>query len=387
MTEAQRVLIDLVKKSLFNFEIEIPTDVDWQAVYDEANFQSVIPLAFDGTAGIENIPQDVFKKFKNHTVAVMLSNDNVVKAQESLVKLLEENSIDYAILKGLSVAEYYPKPELRTLGDIDFLVSKEDFENTKQLLEDNGYTLIMKENSYHCEFKKGDVVVEPHFEISDFPDTEIGNGLKEELETATKYVEQTGFDKTFNSLDTKHQAISLLLHTERHLIADGIGLRQLLDFGLFSYKNPNLFENIEIVKFLKKYGFYKLATVCDDLFKKYFLGQNVENVTADMLFEMALKKGNFGTKRSKEETYSNFDLEKESGNVFLKYFNYFKKRARHNWALSRKYPWLQNLGFIYLPIRHIFRTIFKGKRIDYKKVVDSNKEMETLYNQLKIFKR
>ena len=123
MTNAQCVLIDLLRKSLFNFDINIPEYTDWQAVYDEANFQAVIPLAFDGTAGIDGIPEDIYKKFKNHTVAVMLNNDKVIKGQQELTALLEKNKVQYAILKGLSLARYYPKPELWTWGDVDFLVS------------------------------------------------------------------------------------------------------------------------------------------------------------------------------------------------------------------------------------------------------------------------
>ena len=146
MTNAQCVLTDLLRKSLFNFDINIPEDTDWQAVYDEANFQAVIPLAFDGTAGIDGIPEDIYKKFKNHTVAVMLNNDSVTKGQQELTDLLEKNNVKYSILKGLSVARYYPKPELRTLGDVDFLVSKQDFESTKQLLVDNGYAFDEEED-------------------------------------------------------------------------------------------------------------------------------------------------------------------------------------------------------------------------------------------------
>ena len=88
MTKSQQVLISLLKKSLFNFEVEIPADVDWQEVYDEANFQSVIPLVYDATVGIEGIPKDVLKKLKAHTIAVMFNNDKVVKAQSEICKLL-----------------------------------------------------------------------------------------------------------------------------------------------------------------------------------------------------------------------------------------------------------------------------------------------------------
>ena len=37
-------------------------------------------------------------------------------------QLFENNNIPLVILKGTAAAMYYPKPQLRTMGDIDFLV-------------------------------------------------------------------------------------------------------------------------------------------------------------------------------------------------------------------------------------------------------------------------
>ena len=392
MTNAQCVLIDLLRKSLFNFDINIPEDTDWQAVYDEANFQAVIPLAFDGTAGIKGISKDIYKKFKNHTVAVMLNNDKVIKGQWELTDLLEKNNVKYAILKGLSVARYYPKPELRTLGDVDFLVSKDDFDSTKQLLIDNGYDLIKEEmNHFHCAFKKNDVIFELHFEMSEFPNTELCNNLRKELEKATKCTDTAVcLNNEFSALDELFQAVSLLLHTERHISKDGIGLRQLIDFGMFIDASPNFLINQKNIDFLKNYGLYKLTTVCNCLIDKYFLEKETENATSDMLFEMSLKKGNFGVKNDADELLGSRVLSDRNGiNKFfiIRYFRFAKKHAKSTWELSKKYNWLSNFGFVYLPIR-CFLKIFKGKRkaMDLGKVLNSSKENNKLYSELLMFK-
>lgn len=390
MTDAQRVLIALLKKSLFNFEVEISDNTDWQEVYDEANFQSVIPLAFDGTAGVKGIPADIYKKFKNHTVAVMLNNDNVIKGQKELTNLLEKNNVKYAILKGTSVARYYPKPELRTLGDVDFLVAKEDFDSTKQLLIDNEYTLTEDEfNHFHCAFSKNGVTFELHFEMSEFPDNEVCRNLRKVLETATTEHTKAAvcFGTEFLSLDTLYQAVSLLLHTERHISKDGIGLRQLIDFGVFVRGNPEFMSENSNVGFLKKYGLYKLSDICNDLFKKYFCDNTVENETADMLFKMALKKGNFGAKRSKEETYVNGSTRISGRNKIIRYYKFFENRASLTWPLAKKHLWLRHFGIIYLPIRHLCKIAFdRQSRISYRRVFSATDEMNDFYNSLNIFK-
>ena len=47
MTEYQKVLLQLLSKSLFNRQVDIK-DTDWNEVFKEAEKQTVIQLAFAG---------------------------------------------------------------------------------------------------------------------------------------------------------------------------------------------------------------------------------------------------------------------------------------------------------------------------------------------------
>ena len=393
MTKSQQVLLALLKKSLFNIDISLPSEVNWQEVYDEAVSQSVVPIAYDGTAGVNDIPREIAKKFKDYSLAVFLQNDSVLKGQQDVSKLLQQNGIAYAILKGASVARYYSKPELRTLGDVDLLVSKADFEDTKKLLVSNGYTLTREEkNHFHCNFKKQDVIFELHFEMSDFPNTSLCNELRKELDKAVSSVEKVEYmGNSFYSLDALYQACSLLLHTERHISKDGIGLRQLIDFGFFAKENYELFSDENFVTFLKKFGLNKLATICFDVFKKYFLNEDVQNSVADDLIEMSLVKGNFGFKQDDEQMLSNRVLGSRKGaNRFfvIRWFRYFKYRSSITWELAKTHTWLSNLAFVYLPIRFLFRlAIGKKEKIDFNSVIDSSKSENDLYSQFGMFEK
>lgn len=386
MTNAQCVLIDLLKKSLFNFDINIPEDTDWQAVYDEANFQAVIPLAFDGTAGIDGIPEDIYKKFKNHTVAVMLNNDSVIKGQQELTALLQKNNVKYAILKGLSVARYYPKPELRTLGDVDFLVSKDDFESTKQLLIDNGYAFDEEEDGhFHYQFHKNGVRFELHDEISDFPDSEMCRELGQELLKSVDDIEELNCnDITFSGFSVFYQAMSLLLHMERHFRIVGLGIRQLMDWGVF-VRQSSILENTDFINFTKKYGIYKFAEACTLTFNKYFCGEKVSDDHIDSIFELLLQKGNFGVKQTEELLIADEDLS-SNNNFVIKWFKYFKQKSLASWNLAKKYNWLSNFGFIVIPIRYAFRVIFKKrKKINYKLLVSESDKVNAINSYLDIF--
>jgi len=394
LTKSQQVLIKLLKKSLFNFEAEIPTDVDWQEVYDEANFQSVIPLVYDATAGIENIPEEVLKKFKSHTVAVMFNNDKIVKAQGELCELFEKNDIKYAILKGLSIAKDYPKPDLRTLGDVDVLVEKNEYQKVKRFLIKNGYQLINNDdNHFHCTLKKSDVVFELHFEMTDFPDKRnVCQDLKRELDNALNDVKDIEFfSLKFVGLGDLYQSLSLLLHMERHLRKDGLGIRQILDWGFFALNNGDFFENEKINAFYKEFGLLKLATTIQELFCKCFLNENIENNNADLLLELVLKKGNFGVKNDEDDLLSNRILADRKGlnKIFVvRYFRYFKIRSKDTWEVVKRHKWLSNFAIIYLPIRYLFRLLLGRKKMfDYKKVISTSKQTNEVYENLEVFEK
>ena len=391
LTNYQKDLINLLKKSMFKYEFDT-SNIDWESVYKEASTQAVSAFVYDSTDNIDNIPECVYKLLKQYTISVMLKNEQIFQGQKSLVKLLEENKIDYAIIKGFTAAVNYTKPELRTLGDVDFLVRKSDFQRVKNLLLQNGYSLVKEEeNHFHCALKKDGVLFEMHFELSEFPNTKLGENLRDFLDSALDDVVEYEFQgEKFKGLNIKFQMFSLLLHMERHMSKDGLGLRQLLDFRFFVEKHPEVMQDEEYVLLLKKYGLFKMASVCIDLVDKYFYDKEINNKTVDMLMEMSLKRGNFGVKNSHDESLSNKIIVDRNGAnkiAAVRWFKYFKIRSNTTWGLARKHPLLSNVAFVYLPIRYIFRRIFKHKEnVSIKNVVLFSESLGELYNNLSVYK-
>lgn len=57
-----------------------------------------------------------------------------------LVHEFNESGIKCCILKGESVAQYYPNPNLRVSSDIDILIEKDDLDKCIYLLKENGFS-------------------------------------------------------------------------------------------------------------------------------------------------------------------------------------------------------------------------------------------------------
>lgn len=94
--------------------------------------------------------------------------------QDKLLKLLEANNISCVILKGCTAAMYYPKPYLRSMGDVDFLVRQDQFDDAIGLMESNGYVCIegkgedgrLKKGDRHLGYSKNGIEFELHHHFS-----------------------------------------------------------------------------------------------------------------------------------------------------------------------------------------------------------------------------
>ena len=124
-----RVLLSLIAKTSFGKDIpflqgdEKAEDIDWAKVYDESLKQTVVLFASGAiTPYTDLIPKEVFGKWLAFSGKTFTTNMFVVNYQNELVKFLNNNGYKYIILKGLSSASYYENPDMRMLGDVDFLI-------------------------------------------------------------------------------------------------------------------------------------------------------------------------------------------------------------------------------------------------------------------------
>ena len=127
MTE---IILNLLKKELFNGENTDLKGVDWNELWKEAQLQSVTTLIY---AGADKMGQ-ADDTLKNEAALQLLKNSNSFMNHVKIGKFLDEAQIPYMIIKGVISASYYPDPYVRPMGDTDVLVKKEDFEKAKRII-------------------------------------------------------------------------------------------------------------------------------------------------------------------------------------------------------------------------------------------------------------
>lgn len=292
---SQLALLELIKCALFTITPNLPDDIDYDVVLDEADAQTVTAVAAPA------VPKDFSAKWQERLAQSTAHYIRVLFEQANLIKLFEQNNITLVILKGAAAAVYYPKPQFRTMGDIDFLVFNDDFDKAYRLLKNNGYTFECDyDDGREYTFIKGGVVFELHKRYSDC-DFDIENIIISGMKHS---VSRTISGQTFPSLPDYENGLVLLDHIRHHL-AKGLGLRQIIDWTMFANRvltNEN-YEN-NFLPLLRTAGLETFCNVVTKMCKMYlFLPESVtwcdgaDTETANELFQSVMSSGNFGVKK------------------------------------------------------------------------------------------
>jgi hypothetical protein len=135
-------------------------------------------------------------------------------------------NIPHIFLKGAYLKRLYPYPYIRSMGDIDVLVPSEHQNSAGKTLQAIGYTLI-SEGPTHDQYEKGKVHVEVHPQVDRHFDPLHQKALEGLWDRAIPE-ESMGY-----RLEVIDLGIYLLAHLAKHFRFSGIGMRQILDIGMW----------------------------------------------------------------------------------------------------------------------------------------------------------
>ena len=358
--QKQQILLDAIKASLFGITFSYPKDTDWNAVIEEAKSQTVMRL-ISQVIPVHDESSDQGKAYYMR----------LLHEQDKLIKLFDENNIPCVILKGCAAAMYYPKPYLRSMGDVDFLVRHDQFEEAIELMESNGYAYMhgkdengkLIKGDRHIAYVKNGIEFELHHHFSS-----IGFNIDEILEKAInkrEFRELNGY--CFPVLPEIENGLVLLGHMHHHLKNDNLGLRQIIDWEMYfkSVMDNEKWEK-EFAPIVKKIGLLELAInsikMCEKhlgLSKKVRRIDSIQDDSADELLENLLIFGNFGRKQSRSLIYSGNIIREVFGIIKKKgLYCYFQDNGLNKWELCKKHPKLKPFAFIY----GFFRFCIRGTK-------------------------
>lgn len=332
-------MFNILRASLFtNDDIRI---TDWESVFDEMKKQTVAALPGQWLSlHLDAAPWNIYcLKQRRRWIRVM-------HGQDQLLQLLEENGIPCVIIKGAAAAMYYPDPTLRTMGDVDFLVKRCDFEKAAVLLETNGYALAheKKPEQHHYNYSRNGITFELHRRIPVVAESDerwmafFENGIDGREWQETEGHRFPVFPPLLNGM-------VLIFHINQHL-RTGLGLRQVIDWMMYVHTlSPEKWK--ELQPLLKRTGTEKLARTVTLMCQRYLGLEKVveedDSLPVNDLMEYILEKGNFGHKAGLKGKIAMVSLLTETGGFFAR----LQKGGLLRWKAAQKYEVLRPFAWIY----------------------------------------
>lgn len=370
MTEAQKTVLNLTSAALFGTPVTIPSETDWQAVYDEIKSQEVVALLYPLSLDLD-IPKDVLKQWSEDRDKYLLNNAKNISGHFAVQKLMDEAGIPCVILKGLASASYYPDYLLRAYGDVDFLVPKEDYRKASKFLEKNGFDYLNRHDR-HLIYSRGGILYELHKDIVGLPTTSIRKVFYEYFsdifDSATPFEHRGSICMIPSS---RHHSVILLVHMAWHLSKSGVGLRHLCDWAVFVNSMPDSFFENDMQEVLKEMGLWHFAEILTSLCEEYLGLQRhswVDRPSVDYLSALIddiFDAGAFGRIHDeavlKNPTLKTRRADLISAETLKAFFASLNKGARTVIPASSEHPILLPAGWTYVMGRYMIRTL-SGKR-------------------------
>lgn len=290
---------------------------NWEEIHELAKKQGVLGLTYDS---LEKLPQKQRPPLPLYLLwaseAETIRGHNLLLNNESarLTKIFSEKGAFSAVLKGPANARHYKNPMARQAGDIDLFVEG-GYQHVCNLLHElDLFPLEPQKNltelqqakrklatSYHhihLPQNENGVSVEIHFRPSSGNYNPYTNArLQKFLEREIKIYTCT--PEGFNEPSFKFALIMQLSHIQRHFIAEGIGLRQIIDYYVL-LKKTTINERLEIVQIIPSLGLSKtcgaLMWLLTNLFQleKEFLISKLDSRRGRWLLQNIQEGGNFG---------------------------------------------------------------------------------------------
>lgn len=246
MEIVQEQLLSLLRASLWGVkpDASLFKDVSWEDIIHLADIETVKGLLLDG---ISLLPKELMPD--EDTVMDLAGRQNKIVQhnqvhRETIVqidKVLKKEGITAVFMKGQITALRYPQPLHRQPGDIDFVVSKEDFAKTLDTLETIGKVDRTLVHEHHGMAWVNGVTIEPHYKVHNYQRPSTDKAMQEMFaEIYPDKLAQADIDGYNVSIfPPTFESVFLVSHMVNHVYEEGLGLRQVIDYAMFLNKRAD----------------------------------------------------------------------------------------------------------------------------------------------------
>ena len=330
-----------------------PADLDWEQLYRLADFHSVACTAYYGIILLpeEHQPESKTLALFRKAMQIVLGRESMQHFElQNVMEHMENKGIPYLPLKGWHLKHLYPRPDMRSMCDVDILVPSDAMKKIPELMKECGF-LLESHGENHDEYAKAEsLTTEIHWllfgKCSPYYDY-----FKDFL----KRTSPTGEGKQEQKLSNEDFYIHLIAHMAKHFRGGGTGVRSIMDIYEYQQAYGNTLDQAYLDKELDELGLRGFARAAEELAQSWF-AEDDANVDRNSHPKMALHILTAGTYGRKDVGVASSISEDNIGKGTYLLRRFFPKLS----FMQMQYPILEKVPF-FLPVFWVvrgFRSVF-----------------------------
>lgn len=332
------VFFELLKAGLWRdqravscLKFQVPSDIDWEREYQIAEEQAVVGIVAAGLEVVQNvqefkdfkIPQKAKYQFIGQTMLIEKRNKEMNAFVADLIEKLRDNDIYALLVKGQGIAQCYEKPLWRTCGDVDLLMSEDNYRKAcvylGKIADSTERETKKNKERKHQEYQISGWAVELHGTLH----SHLSGRGDREIDKVQRKCFYGGSVRSGEFKSSKASGVQVFLpgvnedvffvftHILQHLFLEGIGLRQICDWCRLLYIYRDSLNHKLLEQRLRKAGLMSEWKVFAS-FAVNWLGMPMEAMPlyyendneneklkrkAERIFRFVMEVGNFGHNR------------------------------------------------------------------------------------------
>lgn len=271
----------IIDKDFFNENIiDVANEENSQKIYigriyyiaKKHNLVSIMAQAME-KLGFES-DSDIWKRWLKEKNQLIYKSVLMDVEREAIQDFFEKNNIWYMLLKGMVIRKYYPAPELREMADNDILFDNKYSKEVYDFMTARGYKSDDYNKGYHDEYLKPPAYnFEMHRQL--VSSKERPKWYEYYKDVKSILINDANGKNQFYFSDNDFY-VYFIVHTYKHFLNSGMGLRTVLDVYLYV---SNLQEKLDfdyIEEQLKKLDAYDFEQTFRSIAFKMF-DENLED--------------------------------------------------------------------------------------------------------------
>lgn len=367
-------LIELCKSVIENRDPQpIPEDIDCMKFFEFCVAHKLENIAYSALQRLGDTPMEkkVWEIFGEKYQQGILNDAAQHYYLDMVTDAFNKNNINFVVMKGMVMKNFYPSSDLRQCADMDIFVGPQNALRAKEIMKSLGFenhtfgSDISTDNYSVDKFS----YVELHKKfISDEQIVwrDVCNKISE------RFIHKKGCEYVMSDEDFY---LFMICHIAKHMKFGGVGIRAVLDVWVYLRQKKEMdFKYIDnelekcglslfYGKFMKLYSFWFNSGECDE--------------ETRIISEYVAQSGWDGVSLQWRASGINTIAGETENRTYLKFMTLFKSAFLKKSAMEAKYPVLKRHP-VFLPLCWIHRgiAVVIGKRDTIKRVAHQYEDID-----------